>query len=220
MFLRTRVKLLGYIVSRKGLSASPDHVTKVNDFVTVKDMQSFLGLTRYYPGYIRNYTQRKLAVCTSIEVCRAANRTLLGGAWTADCDRKHLDIIAALQSAVHGPLADDNFDRAFRLCVDVCMTPVGLGVSLEQVEEDGSIRLVGYASRVLTKTQTKSCTSRKESLVLVFGLRTFKWCSAPTLHITLVTGHFALKFVRDSKREVTPGHPQMMQYALEKRRYA
>ena len=58
VFFRSRIKLLGHLVSRDGISASPDYVQKVSDFQTfrrVKDVQSFLGLAGYYRSYIRNY---------------------------------------------------------------------------------------------------------------------------------------------------------------------
>ena len=95
------------------------------------------------------------------------------------------------------------------------MLPGGVGVCLEQVQADGRIRPIGYASRTLTRTQLRWDTSRLEAWALVFGLRTFRWALNPDQPHVLVTDHWALKWLRDCVKEETPGHRQLMRCALE-----
>ena len=118
--------------------------------------------------------QRTFAMRTSIDNIKTARRSDLLGAWDDACEREWLDIVAALQSAVDGPLAYPDFTRPFRIAVDAAMLPGGVGVCLEQVQADGRIRPIGYASRALTRTQLRWDTSRPEAWALVFGLRTFR----------------------------------------------
>ena len=199
-FLKTRVKLLGHTVSREGISATPDYVKKVADFTnftTIKDVQAaYLGLSIFYRGYIRNFSQRTCNMRNSIEVAKLAKRTTLEDAWTPACEAERLDICTALQSAVDGPLAYPNYDRAFRIAVDGCMTPGGLEVTLEQEQADGSIRPVGSASRALTKQECKWDASRLEAAALIFGLRTFRWALSAKFKHVFVTDHHALKWLR------------------------
>ena len=183
VFFRSRIKLLGHVVSRDGISASPDYVQKVSDFQTfrrVKDVQSFLGLAGYYRSYIRNYAARSAPMRACIERCKEDNRQQLGDHWNEACEAARLDLITCLKSAVDGPLAYPNFAVPFRIAVDGCQDPGGVGVTLEQVQPDGKIRPVGYASRALTRTQMKWDVSRIEGWALIFGMRTFRWALNPT----------------------------------------
>jgi hypothetical protein len=158
-FLRTSAKLLGHIVGRMGVSPTPDYVLKVADFRnfrTVKDVQTWLGLSGFYRGYLRNYAQRTVAMSRRLEVCRLdKNLTELGDAWNEACEAEREDICKSLQCTKCGLLAHPRFDREFIFACDGCMCPGGVGGCLEQRPDDGTIRPVGYASRALTATQLK-----------------------------------------------------------------
>ena len=95
------------------------------------------------------------------------------------------------------------------------MIPDGVGVTLEQVQPDATIRPVGYASRALTKAQCNWDASRLEAYALVFGLRTFRWALSPAFTHVFVTDHHALRWLRDCVKEETAGHRQLMRFALE-----
>jgi hypothetical protein len=193
VFFRSRTKLLGHVVSRDGISASPDYEQKVSDFQTfrrVKDVQSFLGLAGYYRSYIRNYAARSAPMRACIERCKEDNRQQLGDHWNEACEAARLDLVTCLKSAVDGPLAYPNFAVPFRIAVDGCQDPGGVGVTLEQVQPDGKIRPVGYASRALTRTQMKWDVSRIEGWALIFGMRTFRWALNPNVPHVLVTDHW------------------------------
>ena len=72
------------------------------NFTTIKDVQAYLGLSGFYRGYIRGYSQRTYNMRNCIEVAKLAKRTDLGDAWTPACEAERLDICKALQSAVDG----------------------------------------------------------------------------------------------------------------------
>lgn len=49
------IKILGHVVSEKGLSPDSDKINAVSNFPkprTVKEVQSFIGLTNYYRKFI------------------------------------------------------------------------------------------------------------------------------------------------------------------------
>ncbi len=64
---------------------------------------------------------------------------------------------------------------------DRCMCPGGVGGCLEQRQDDGTIRPVGFASRALMATQLKWDVSRIEAWCIVFMLRYFYWAMNPKL---------------------------------------
>ena len=51
---------LGFVISDKGVKMDPKKLQAVQDWPklkTVKDVQSFLGLTNYYRKFIKNYSK-------------------------------------------------------------------------------------------------------------------------------------------------------------------
>ena len=56
--------------------------------------------------------------------------------------------------------------------LDVDARNYGTGAVLQQ-HQDGALRVIGYASRTLTQAQRAYCTTRKEQLAIVYGLKQF-----------------------------------------------
>ena len=59
-FLQERVKYLGHIVSKNGIEADPDKISKVQLWPTPqcgKEVQQFLGLANYYRRFIQNFAE-------------------------------------------------------------------------------------------------------------------------------------------------------------------
>jgi hypothetical protein len=54
------VQYLGYVLSERGISASPDKVKAVREYPTpksVKDVRAFLGLASFYRRLVQNFAE-------------------------------------------------------------------------------------------------------------------------------------------------------------------
>ena len=68
-------------------------------------------------------------------------------------------------------LSSPRDERTFILDTDA--SDVALGAILQQ-ESDGEVRVIAYASRALDGAQRSYCTTRKELLAVVYGLKQFR----------------------------------------------
>ena len=218
-FLKISIELLGHCVGRDGISPTPTYVAKVADFQNfrvVKDVQAWLGLSGFYRGYLKNYAQRTRNMRKCLEICRLdRNRTQLGSAWDAACEAERLDICKSLQCTKCGPLVHPRFDRGFIFECDGSVTPGGVGGCLTQLQDDGSVRPIGYASRALTTTQLKWDVSRIEAWCIVFMLRHFFWAISPQFKHVIVTDHAALRWMDSMIKHNSPSNRQLVRFSLE-----
>lgn len=90
--------------------------------------------------------------------------------WTNECQTAFEEIRHRLVTAPI--LAFPDYERAFILDTDA--SDIGVGAVLSQVQEDGSERVIAYASRVLTKAERRYCVTRRELLAVVTFVQHFR----------------------------------------------
>ena len=81
---------------------------------------------------------------------------------------------------------------------DACES--GLGAVLQQWP-DGQLRVIAYASRTLTPAEKVYCTTRKEQLAMVYGLRQFRPYILGNRTVVL-SDHAALMYLKRAKEPV------------------
>ena len=133
---------MGHIISEDGIATDPSKVEKVAQWPAppiAKEVQQFLGLAGYYRRFIQNFSAiekplHKLTERTSKFNC------------TNDCDTSFKQLKEKLVSAPILTFLD--FGLEFVLDTDASNT--GIGVVLSQVQDDGSEKVIAYASRLLS----------------------------------------------------------------------
>ena len=65
-------------------------------------------------------------------------------------------------------------DFSLTFVLDTDASDIGIGAVLSQLQEDGSERVITYASHVLTRPECRYCVTRKELLAVVFFTRHFR----------------------------------------------
>ena len=182
----TRVAYLGHIVSSDGMEPNPAKVQAVSEWPppsTVRELQSFLGLSSYYRRFIHNYST----------IARPLTRLLqkdYGWRWEEEQENAFRLLKEKLTSAPI--LAFPDPSKPFILSTDASDT--GIGAILKHLDDCGRERVIAYASRTLNRPETNYCTTEKECLAVVFGVQYFRHFlyGSP---FTVVTDHCALCYL-------------------------
>ena len=132
-FLKEKVKYLGHIVSKEGITADPEKTATLKTWPTptsTKEVQQFLGLANYYRRFIKDFAQmHKLTEQTSSFL------------WTTEC-QKSFEILRHLLSSPP-ILSYPDFTKPFILDTDASND--GIGGVLSQLDKDGREHVVAYA---------------------------------------------------------------------------
>ena len=161
-FFDTSVLFLGHVLSSEGISANPEKVDKVQDWLipmNAKEVHSFWGLASYYQRFIPKFA--KIAQCLHKLVGPTFNkhkkaRGQMKGKPAVSTKMsipkefkwmpEHQQAFDALKEAlVTAPvLGYPDFNREFMLETDASLQ--GLGAVLSQQDETGKLCVITYAS--------------------------------------------------------------------------
>ncbi len=180
---------LGHVISEHGVMVSPDKIAAVKNWPTpenVTDVRSFLGTAAYYRRFVADFA----TIATPLH---RLTEKFARFEWTNECQRSFDTLKAALCDAP--VLAFPVPDAPYVLDTDASLT--GLGAVLSQVV-DGKERVLGYASRSLSKCERNYCVTRRELLAVVWALRHFR----PYLYgrqFTVRSDHASLRWLQNFK---------------------
>ena len=161
---RSSVLFVGKVVSQDGVSVNPANVEKVKNWKqpsTRKEVEAFLGLVNYHREHIVGYAgiARPLYELTK-------NVPFY---WKEEQQHAFDQLKEAMTSTP--VLAYPNSTDAFILDTDA--SNHSIGAELLQVQ-GGKERVIGYDSLVLSKSQRRYCTTRKELLAVIMFTRHFR----------------------------------------------
>ncbi|CAF1253603.1 unnamed protein product [Rotaria sordida] len=168
-FCRRETKYLGHIITSDGVKPDPDLVKSVVDFPrpqTIRDVQSYLGLTGYYRRFIQNYARIAEPLIKQLRFTVTGNHHLR---WSNECTEAFNTLKKKLTTA---PIMNTpNFEQLFILEVDAC--EYGLGAILTQ-EYDGKKYVIAYASRTLSALERRYGATEREALAIVWATKHFR----------------------------------------------
>ena len=170
-FFKEEIEYLGHLVSGKGVATSPKKIEAVTKWPvpqTVYDVRSFLGFVGYYRRFIRDFSKiskpiREVIIGLENQSKRVAKKTLIN--WS-EAAQSAFEILKEL--CVNAPiLAFPDYKLPFILHTD--SSTEGLGAVLYQ-KQDGKLRVIAYASRSVTKTESNYPTHKLEFLALKWAI--------------------------------------------------
>lgn len=168
-FCRRETKYLGHVITSDGVKPDPDLIKSVIDFPrpgTIRDVQSFLGLTGYYRRFIQNYAKIAEPLIKQLRYATTGNHHLQ---WSEECTEAFNTLKEKLTTA---PIMNTpNFEQPFILEVDACQ--YGLGAVLSQ-EYDKKKFVIAYASRTLSAIERRYGATEREALAIVWATKHFR----------------------------------------------
>lgn len=188
-FILEEVEYLGHLITPQGLKPNPKLVDAVREFATPQDLKrlrQFLGLSSYYRRFVQGFSK----------IAQPLNRLTRKGAefvWTSECQNAFETLKQRLITAP--VLAYPCFDREFILETDA--STMGLGAVLSQVQDDGRIHPVAYASRALSQPETNYGITELETLAVVWAI-TYFHTYLYGHSVTVFTDHTAVKAVLET----------------------
>ena len=144
----------------------------------ITETHSFLGLCNYYQKFIKDYAKiaKPLYKLISGEKSKKKNNEI---EWTSHCQFA-FDLLKKL--CTEAPvLAYADYTKTFKVHTDA--SEDGLGAILYEDQDDGTSRVIAYASRSLKKSEQRYHSSKLEFLAL-------KWAITDWFHEYLYSGTF------------------------------
>lgn len=185
-FVRSEVSWLGHIISTKGVATDPEYVRAIREFPiprNVRQLRAFLGTCGWYRVFVRRLALLQIPLNELLQ---------RGMAWKWSEERQGaLERIkdAFLETVM---LKYPMRDRPFYVQTDA--SEYGLGCQLFQYDNEGDVRVLGFASRTLKGPELRYTVTEKEALGIVFALQKFRaWVLGA--EVIVLTDHKALSFM-------------------------
>lgn len=203
VFVQMSVRYLGHVVSRNGIETDPEKIAALKTWPvpqTLRELKSFLGFSGYYRRFVKGYSSivKPLHNLTSgypplhkktrskpPDPRQKTNqyhdpKEHFGARWTTACQQAFESVIQSLTTAPVLAFADPQ--RPYLLHTDASTT--GLGAVLYQ-EQENHLRVVGYASRGLSRSESRYPAHKLEFLAL-------KWSVTEKFSDYLYGNHFTV----------------------------
>lgn len=190
-FFAKEIEFLGHVVSTEGLKTDPKKTQAVRDWPrpkNPKELKSFLGFINYYRRFLMGFSE-KTGLLRQLEHDKAWE-------WTENHEAAFAELKQALVSAPI--LAYPDFsENASPFILDCDASDKAVGGVLSQ-EQEGTERVIAFASKPLTKERASYCATQKEMYSLVHFVEYFREYLLPKPFI-IRTDHNALRWLRKAR---------------------
>ncbi|XP_065213324.1 uncharacterized protein K02A2.6-like [Planococcus citri] len=147
VFFSTRIEYLGHIITSEGIAKSPEKVKAIKQAPTpktIRELRSFLGMVNHYHKFIDD-------AATLLKPLNELQEKERDYKWTNDCENSF--------NAAKEILASDQVLVPYNINLPVILetdaSPVGISAILSHSYPDGTNRPIEYASRTLSKTESR-----------------------------------------------------------------
>ena len=159
------MKFLGSLVSSSGIEPDPEKLSAIAEWPipkTLTELRAFVALASYYRRHVEGFA----GIARPLHDLTRKNQPFV---WTEVQQKAFEELKRRLCSypILATPLPEGEY------VVDTDALNVALGAVLQQ-RQKGKLRVIAYSSRVMDPAERNYCTTRKELLGIIYGLRTFR----------------------------------------------
>ena len=162
-------KLLGHIVSAKGIATDPDKVRRIADLprpVTVTGVRGFVGHVSYYRRYIEFFAR----ICQPLTNLLKKPTEDTEPVWTHECT---VAFETLKQKLLTSPiLIPPDWNKMFHVYVDA--SDVAIGSVLSQKDDKGFDHPIYYSSRQLNPAERNYTVTEREALGMIYSVQKFR----------------------------------------------
>ena len=165
-YSRSRLNILGHLVSHKGVTLRSEHVQVIRDWpapTTKQELQSYLGFANYHLEYIKNYALLVQPLQQLVNESKSGPIQL---------DQCHLDVIENIRDKLCNALIFPYSNPDYTFVLDCDASETAIGCELLQLV-DGTEKVIAFGIYSLTPAQRRYCTTRKELLAVICFTRQF-----------------------------------------------
>jgi hypothetical protein len=198
------VKFLDHRVSRAGVEVDSDKVACILAWQlprSVSELRSFVSLCSYYRAFCPGFS-------SAAEPLTEMLRKGVPLFWS---ERRQNAFNELKRFLTQPPVLSLPRDEG-EYVLDVDASLVGAGAILQQYQ-DGSLRVIEYASRTFNRAERNYCVTRREMAALIFGLRHFRQYLLGRRFVVRVD-HMALTYYRKC-REPTGQQARHLDFIAE-----
>ena len=190
--LQREVHFLGHVISGDGIRTSPSKTEVVATWpvpTKVTELRSFIGLCSYYRRFIKDFAK-------TAKPLHALTGKYARFHWTPDCQAAFDELKQKMITApvVAFPRDDDTY------ILDCDASLESIGAVLSQLQ-DGEERVISYASRLYSKSESNYCVTRRELLAVVHFCKYYKQYLLGR-HFIVRTDHSALTWLRKTPEPI------------------
>lgn len=189
-FVQTELQFLGHVITPDGIKPNPEKIQAIQNFpvpTNEKEIKQFLGLTGYYRKLIKGYAK------IASPISNMLRKTSIIDINNEDYQMAVTDLKSAITNEPVLKLPD--FSKPFVLTTDASNIAIG-GVLSQKF--DGIEHPIAFSSRTLSPRETKSDTTEKEVLSVIWNVKHFR----PYLYgrkFLIRTDHKPLKWLKELK---------------------
>lgn len=190
VLLKKEIPFLGHILSTTGIKKDPSKIEAIELFQkpkNIKQLRSFLGLTNFYSKYADKYR----------DTCRPLyqlEKKDVKWKWGEEEQIAFDNVKVLLSREVE--LTHPNYNQEFYLQTDA--SDSATGAHLYQLNEDGCVCTLGYASKTMQSSEINYTVTEKELLAIVHAVKKF-YTTIAGYSTTVRTDHKALIFLNMCK---------------------
>jgi len=203
------VPFFGTLYSANGARPDPDRVKEINQLPAPQckqDLQSFLGMVQYLAPFIPNLSEQTSPM-------RSLLKKDVDFVFTATHEQAFKRVKECISEATTLRYYDPRLPT--KIQVDASLKGLGAALIQEDPDEPGKERVIAYASKSLTPTETRYANIERECLAVVFGVEKFHTYiyGAPT--VTVESDHKPLEAIHLKNLAQAPPRLQRMLLRLQ-----